>query len=70
MTIIIYTGSFNYIAAISWSLEQNLISLGGSHPLTGKDDPTISSDDRIKVLAGWKINLKGGGNHPLSVDES
>ena len=37
------------------------------------DDPTISCSHlmvELSVLAGQKINLKGGGNHPpLTLDE-
>ena len=36
--------------------------------MTGKDDPTISCTHlmvKLNVLAGWKIILNGGGNHPL-----
>ena len=39
--------------------------------MTGKDDPTTSCSHlvaELSVLAGQKINLKGGGNHPPSVD--
>ena len=85
MTIITYTGSFKYIAPIFLYPEQKQISQGSNHhpstpnfdslpyPTPGrKDDPTISCTHlmvKLSVLAGRKITLKGGGNHPPSVDK-
>ena len=45
--------------------------------MTGKDDPTISCTHLMvkflafygSILAGRKIILQGGGDHPPSVDE-